>query len=167
MWLAKTKGSLIHGVDEGIGKEMLSNLVVILIYTTFFERNLAACLTEISLLGKALPHVLKAVCVCVCVCVYQIFLKVAKGWRETKIWIGAVLIPVQLFSTPWTVAPQAPLSMKFPMQEYWNGLPFPPLGESFQHRDRTHVSCICRIGRQILYHWITWEAHESIGDWFN
>ena len=25
---------------------------------------------------------------------------------------------------PWTVACQAPLSMVFPRQEYWNGLPF-------------------------------------------
>ena len=26
-------------------------------------------------------------------------------------------------------------------------------------RDRTHVSC---IGRQVLYHWATWEAHECL-----
>ena len=26
--------------------------------------------------------------------------------------------------TPWTVARQAPLSMGFPSQEYWSGLPF-------------------------------------------
>ena len=26
---------------------------------------------------------------------------------------------------PWTVARQAPLSMGFSRQEYWNGLPFP------------------------------------------
>ena len=32
------------------------------------------------------------------------------------------------FATPWTVARQAPLSMGFPRQEYWNGLPFPFLG---------------------------------------
>ena len=29
------------------------------------------------------------------------------------------------FATPWTVAHQAPLSMGFPSQEYWSGLPFP------------------------------------------
>ena len=29
---------------------------------------------------------------------------------------------------PWTVARQAPLSMGFSRQEYWNGLPFPPPG---------------------------------------
>ena len=32
---------------------------------------------------------------------------------------------VQLFVTPWTVACQAALSMGFPKQEYWSGLPFP------------------------------------------
>ena len=30
-----------------------------------------------------------------------------------------------LFSTPWTVAYQAPLSMGFSRQKYWSGLPFP------------------------------------------
>ena len=30
------------------------------------------------------------------------------------------------FATPWTVAPQAPLSMGFSRQEYWSGLSFPP-----------------------------------------
>ena len=27
--------------------------------------------------------------------------------------------------TPWTVASPSPLSMDFPRQEYWSGLPFP------------------------------------------
>ena len=31
--------------------------------------------------------------------------------------------------TPWTVACQAPLSMGFPKQEYWSGLPFPSPGD--------------------------------------
>ena len=31
---------------------------------------------------------------------------------------------VQLFATPWIVAHQAPLSMKFSRKEYWSGLPF-------------------------------------------
>ena len=30
---------------------------------------------------------------------------------------------------PWTIAHQAPLSMGFPRQEYWNGLPFLPPGD--------------------------------------
>ena len=36
---------------------------------------------------------------------------------------------VQLFVIPWTVAYQAPLSMGFSRQEYWNGLPFPSPGD--------------------------------------
>ena len=57
---------------------------------------------------------------------------------------------VQLFGTPWTVTLQAPLSMGFPWQEYWSGLPFPTTGifltqgshrGSSWLRDRTRVSC--------------------------
>ena len=36
---------------------------------------------------------------------------------------------VQLFPTPWTIACQSPLSMGFPMQEYWSGLLFPSPGD--------------------------------------
>ena len=33
------------------------------------------------------------------------------------------------FITPWTVGPQAPLSMASPRQEDWSGLPFSPPGD--------------------------------------
>ena len=36
---------------------------------------------------------------------------------------------VRLFATPSTVACQAPLSMEFPRQDYWSGLPFPSPGD--------------------------------------
>ena len=36
---------------------------------------------------------------------------------------------VGLFATPWTVAPQAPLSIGFSRQEYWSGLLCPPPGD--------------------------------------
>ena len=36
---------------------------------------------------------------------------------------------IQLFSTPWTIAPKAPLFMGFPRQGYWSGLPFPSPGD--------------------------------------
>ena len=44
-------------------------------------------------------------------------------WSEVK-----SLSRVWLFSTPWTVAYQAP-SMGFSRQEYWSGLPFPSPGD--------------------------------------
>ena len=40
-----------------------------------------------------------------------------------------VLSRVQLFVTLWTVAHQTSLSMGFPRQEHWSGLPFPPPGD--------------------------------------
>ena len=40
-----------------------------------------------------------------------------------------LLSHVRLFATPWMVACQAPWSMGFSRQEYWNGLPFPSLGD--------------------------------------
>ena len=33
------------------------------------------------------------------------------------------------FVTLWTIALQAPLSLGFPRQQYWSGLPFPPAGD--------------------------------------
>ena len=41
---------------------------------------------------------------------------------------GSMLSHLGLSVTPWTAAHQAPLSMGFLRQEYWNGLPFPPQG---------------------------------------
>ena len=38
---------------------------------------------------------------------------------------------IRLFVTPWTVAHQALLSIGFPRQECWSGLPFPsPMEEN-------------------------------------
>ena len=42
--------------------------------------------------------------------------------------------------TPWTVAHQAPLSMRFYRQEYWGGLPFPsPSIFRFYYRERSQL----------------------------
>ena len=44
--------------------------------------------------------------------------------------VGGLVIKLCLtLAIPWTVARQAPLSMEFPRQEYWNGLPFPSPGD--------------------------------------
>ena len=47
---------------------------------------------------------------------------------------------VRLFATPWTVAHQASLSLGFPRQEYWNGLPFPSPRDLPDPSDWTWVS---------------------------
>ena len=46
-----------------------------------------------------------------------------------KVKVLVAQLCVQLFVTPWTVACQAPLSMRFLRQAYWSGLPFPSPGD--------------------------------------
>ena len=48
---------------------------------------------------------------------------------EKAKWKYKLLICVQLFSSPWSVAHQAPLSMGFSRQEYWSGQSFPSPGD--------------------------------------
>ena len=59
---------------------------------------------------------------------------------------------VPLFVTLWPVSRQAPLTMGFSRQEYWNGLPCPPPGESSPLRDGICISCVSWISTRILYH---------------
>ena len=63
-----------------------------------------------------------------------------------------VLSGVRLFATPWTVVCQAPLSMGFPRQEYWRGLPFPAPGDP-PNPGIEPVSLVSLAGRLILCHW--------------
>ena len=63
---------------------------------------------------------------------------IGKDYKLKSLSVNIRLLAKLLFShsvmssssvTPWTVACQAPLSMGFPRQEYWNGLLFPSLGD--------------------------------------
>ena len=47
-------------------------------------------------------------------------------WLRKKV---KLLSRVRLFGTPWTVAYQAPPSMGFSRQGYWDGFPFPSPGD--------------------------------------
>ena len=49
-----------------------------------------------------------------------------------------------------TVACQAPLSMRFPWQEYWSGLPFPPPGD-LSNPGSNQVCYFCCVGIRVLY----------------
>ena len=44
------------------------------------------------------------------------------------LWVFSCSVVSDSFETPWAVAHQVPLSMGFPRQEYWSGLPFPSPG---------------------------------------
>ena len=58
---------------------------------------------------------------------------------------------VKLLATPWTIAHQAPLSMKFPGKK-------PGVGCHFLLQGLFLTQGVSCIGRQILYYCSTWEA---------
>ena len=53
--------------------------------------------------------------------------KILRG-DELVVVVMESLSCVWFFATPWTVARQAPLSLGFPRQEHWSGLPCPSQG---------------------------------------
>ena len=59
---------------------------------------------------------------------------------------ACTLSRVSLSVTPWTVGPQAPLSMEFSRQEYWSGVPLPVLQGIFLTQG-SNPSLLC------LLHW--------------
>jgi len=48
--------------------------------------------------------------------------------------------------------------MEFSRQEYWSGLPFPSPGDLPDPGIEPESPCVSCIGRQILYHYATWEV---------
>ena len=86
------------------------------------------------------------VCVCVWVCVC------------------ACSVVSDSFATPWTIAPQAPLSMEFSRLEIGGRLPYPPPGDLFNPGIKPGSHYVFCISKYILYHWATWEAHACRND---
>ena len=67
-------------------------------------------------------------------------------------WVCACSVPSDS-ATPWTVAHQAPLSMEFSRQEYWNGLPFlTSKGMSTFHMLESHTFALCFQGARDSFH---------------
>ena len=81
--------------------------------------------------------------VCVCVCVLSHFCH------------------VHLFVLPWTVAHQAPLCMGFSRQEYWSGLPRPPLGGLPNSGAEPPSLMSPALAGGFFTTSVTWEAHRS------
>ena len=69
-----------------------------------------------------------------------------------------VLSHVRLFVAPWTVARQAPLSMKFSRQGYWNGQPFPTLGNLPNPRIKLVSLASPALAGRFFTTSATWEA---------
>ena len=124
------------------------------LHTTLPPLNCGHRLCEQLVLSPFIPispvlincQCIMCVCVRVCVC-------------------ACTLSRVQFFVTPSTVACQAPLSIKFSRQEYWNGLPLPSLGSEsipdsgIKPKPPAQVSC---IHRWILNRCTTWEVQLNI-----
>ena len=61
---------------------------------------------------------------------YSLSLLVLRSYNPLPAFIIHVYtIYMLFFVTPWTAAHQAPVSMGFPRQEYWSGLPFSSPGD--------------------------------------
>ena len=89
--------------------------------------------------------------------------------RNTSVCACLVIQLCPTLSNSVDCSPPGPLSMEFPRQEHWSGLPFPPLGDLPDPRIEPESSVSC-IDRQILYHWATWEAPGTcslINKWLN
>ena len=66
----------------------------------------------------------------------------------TEVMSDSVMTP------PWTIACQVPLSIGFPRQEYWSGLPCPPPGDL----PNPGIEPECPAWQVDSLHWDTWEA---------
>ena len=79
--------------------------------------------------------------------------------RFNRVWLCANL---------WTVACQAPLSTRFPRQEYWSGLPCPSPGD-LPNPGLEPASHVSYIGRRVLccqHHPFCWRSPaKSMGVW--
>ena len=65
--------------------------------------------------------------------IYSMQMSLSKLWVMVKDWEACCCcycclvtesVVSDSFATPWTIACQVPLSMGFPRQEFWSGLPF-------------------------------------------
>ena len=68
---------------------------------------------------------------------------------------------IQLFVTPWTVAHQAPLSMRFSSQESWSGLRSPPPGDLYDPGIKPKPLMSPVLGDGFLTTSTTWDAQAG------
>ena len=82
---------------------------------------------------------------CVCVCVFVIY-------NNVLVYMLSHFSHVQLFATLWTRAHQAPLSMRFSRQEYWNGFPCLPPGDLPHPGIKPASPTSPALAGRVLYH---------------
>ena len=67
-----------------------------------------------------------------------------------------------LCATLWTVAHQAPLSIGFSRQEYWNGLSCPPLGDPPNPGIKPASLLSPALADEFFITGATWEAQRAM-----
>ena len=67
-----------------------------------------------------------------------------------------------LFTIPWTVACQAPLSMEFSKQEHWTGFPCPPPGDLPDPGIEPEALRSLALAASFFTTSISWEAQEYL-----
>ena len=107
--------------------------------------------TDGSPLGSAIPGILQARTM------EWVAISFSNAWKW-KVRVKS-LSRVQLFTTPWTAAYQAPPSMGFSRQECWSGLPLPSPWRTWVY----HLS-IGIISRHKPTYCMLWKYFE-IRDW--
>ena len=81
--------------------------------------------------------------------------------RWALLWLCVCMLSqVWLFATPWIIAHQAPLSMKYSRQEYWSGLPFSSPGDLPD--PGIELTSLVSLELAGGSHWATWEAPPSL-----
>ena len=80
----------------------------------------------LSLVSQCLTY---DICICTCISEFdlKLYLNLIYVWQLKKKNLFLLFrhwVQCDYFVTPWTVAHQAPLSLRFPRQEYWDGLLF-------------------------------------------
>ena len=115
----KLKNKLIYGI-------FLFHDSLFFRYSAAAAKSLQSCLTlsnpiDGSPPGSPIPGILQARTL------EWVAISFSNAWKW-KVKVKS-LSRVQLFTTPWTAAYQAPPSMGFSRQEYWSGLPFPSPGD--------------------------------------
>ena len=95
-------------------------------------------------------------------------IRLAPACHTESTWMCVYLIVLWLFVTQWTVVCQAHLCQA----RILDWVAISSSRGSFWPRDQTCISCGSCIGRQILYHWATWEVrlclitkHLKVGNW--
>ena len=90
---------------------------------------------------------------------------VAISFSSSRKWKVKVksLSHVWLLATPWTAAYQAPPSMGFSRQEYWNGLPLRSL-KDHQNIDRNTPGIITPVSHIVMLSFLG-QGHQNRSQW--